>query len=102
MYCEIIYQNIGERWGIFPRDIGEFQAMICNADGIIMGDSKDTIIKRSPKIELTTCSLTPEKKNKRHQKAFDDLVEKLLKTGWQPLTEKGEAWYNLRFYKNEM
>ncbi|SDE17080.1 hypothetical protein [Sporomusa acidovorans] len=88
MECEIIYKTTGERWGIFPRDIGEFQARI-----------KDTIIKKSAKIEIMSCSFTPDEKNNRHQKALAGLVDQLTKAGWEQLPAEGEAWYNLRFYK---
>jgi hypothetical protein len=101
MYCEITYQNTGERWGIFPRDTGEFQARIYHADSINKDDDNNTIIKKSAKIEIMSCSFTPDKKNKRHQKALDGLVEKLVKAGWEPLDDLGEQWYSRRFYKSE-
>jgi len=101
MYCEIVYQNTGERWGIFPKDIGEFQARFCAADGINTGDCEDTIIKKSGKIEIMSCSFSPDENNKRHQKALNDLVEKLIKVGWEPLADQGKEWYSRRFHKVE-
>ncbi len=101
MYCEIVYQNTGERWGIFPKDIGEFQARIFNLDNINTGETQNTIIKKSAKIEIMSCSFSPDKKNMRHQKALDDLIGKLVKAGWVPLAEQGEEWYSRRFYKND-
>lgn len=97
MNCEIIYQNTGERWGIFPRDIGEFQAKVSHTDN--SSNEQADIIKKSAKIELMSCSFSPDEKNKRHQKALAELVEKLLKTGWEQLPDKGKEWYSLRFYK---
>lgn len=93
MYCEITYQVTGERWGIFPRDIGEFQARLSEADS--------TIVKKSAKIEIMSCSFSPDEKNKRHQEALAGLVSRLAKAGWQQLPEKGAEWYSLRFYKED-
>jgi hypothetical protein len=101
MHCEIVYQNIGERWGIFPKDIGEFQARICQADSISKAECEDTIIKKSGKIEIMSCSFSPDENNRRHQKALNDLVEKLIKAGWEPLADQGAEWYSLRFCKKD-
>lgn len=99
MYCEIVYQNIGERWGIFPKDIGEFQARLCQADGINNTECENTIIKKSGKIEIMSLSFSPDENNRRHQKALNDLVEKLIKAGWESLPDQGAEWYSRRFYK---
>ncbi|MDF2568739.1 MAG: hypothetical protein K0R55_343 [Sporomusa sp.] len=99
MYCEITYQMTGERWGIFPRDIGEFQARISNSDRINSGDNSDTIIMKSASIELMSCSFDPDKKNKRHREALDGLIVRLEKAGWTQLPERGVDWYNIRFHK---
>ncbi len=99
MYCEITYQMTGERWGIFPRDIGEFQARISNSDSINSGDGNYTMIKKSVKIEIMSCSFVPDKKNKRHRAALDGLVSQLEKAGWEQLSERGIEWYNIRFHK---
>lgn len=98
MECEIIYQTTGERWGIFPRDIGEFQARIIHSEPINDTGCTDTIIKKSAKIEIMSCSFTPDEKNKRHQKALAGLVDQLLRAGWEQLPAEGEAWYNLKFH----
>lgn len=99
MNCEIIYKAIGERWGIFPRDIGEFQACLRDDSGINNGTLTDTIIKKSAKIEIMSCSFTPDEKSKRHQEALAGLVAKLIKAGWEQLPEQGTEWYSLRFRK---
>ncbi|SMC75959.1 hypothetical protein [Sporomusa malonica] len=99
MYCEITYQMTGERWGIFPRDIGEFQARMWDTDGINNSDSNDTIIKKSVSIEIMSCSFTPDKKNKRHKEALEGLIGRLEKAGWEQLPERGVEWYNIRFRK---
>ncbi|QDR81068.1 hypothetical protein [Sporomusa termitida] len=101
MYCEIIYQVTGERWGIFPRDKGEFQARLLNSDGINIQENQKPMIRKSEQIEIMSCSFTPDEKNKRHRRALDGLVEKLVKAGWQQLPEQGAAWYSLRFYKDD-
>lgn len=102
MYCEIVYQYIGERWGIFPRDIGEFQARRCQTDSINNTDCADTIIKKSGKIEIMSCSFTPDENNRRHQKALNELEEKLIKAGWEPLNERGKEWYSRRYHKVDL
>ena len=101
MYCEIMYQVTGERWGIFPRDKGEFQAHLSNSDSINIHEKQDTVIKKSEQIEIMSCSFTPDEKNKRHRQALAGLVEKLVKGGWQQVPEQGTAWYSLRFYKDD-
>lgn len=101
MYCEIYYQVTGERWGIFPRDKGEFQARLSNFDCINIHENQNPIIRKSDQIEIMSCSFTPDEKNKRHRRALDGLVEKLVKAGWQQLPERGAAWYSLRFYKDD-
>lgn len=93
--CEIIYQTTGERWGIFPRDVGEFQARLVTPPGSADENRPtDNIIKTSAKIELLSCSFSPDQKNKRHRKAFDDMLQELLQDGWQQVAEKGAVWYN--------
>ncbi|MDF2873713.1 MAG: hypothetical protein K0R22_396 [Sporomusa sp.] len=99
MYCEIVYQVTGERWGIFPRDTGEFQARMSIPDSINNSDSHDTIIKKSVKIEIMSCSFTPDEKSKRHREALAGLVDKLVKAGWEQIPERGPEWYNIRFHK---
>lgn len=104
MYCEIIYQVTGERWGIFPKDIGEFQARLSDAAGLQTNNSEknaDNIIKKSAKIEIMSCSFSPDEKNRRHQEALAGLVSRLVKAGWQQLPEYGAEWYSLRFYKED-
>lgn len=99
MDCEINYKTIGERWGIFPRDIGEFRAQVINSKGINESNSRNTIIEKSEKIEIMSCSFTPDEKNKRHRKTVADLAAQLMKTGWEQLPERGREWYSLRFRK---
>ncbi len=99
LVCEIIYQTTGERWGIFPRDIGEFQARLVGDERIKNNGNTNTIIKRSVKFEIISTSFTPDEKNKRHRKALEDLVQKLLQAGWEQQPEQGTEWYNLTFRK---
>ena len=98
--CEIIYQATGERWGIFPRDIGEFQARLVNPAGFQAGEQAEAVIATSAKIEIMSCSFNPDQKNKRHRKAFEDLLQKLLQSGWRQVDKEGAAWYNITFRKN--
>lgn len=98
LICEIVYQTTGERWGIFPRDIGEFQARLIN-NGIDNNPGAKTIIKKSEKIELLPTSFSPDEKNKRHRKALENLVQALLQAGWEQQPKQGTEWYNLTFTK---
>lgn len=98
LVCEITYQTTGERWGIFPRDIGEFQARLVK-NGSIDDSSVDTIVKTSAKIEILPTAFTPDFKDKRHRKALENLVQELLKAGWVQQPEQGKEWYNLTFCK---
>ncbi|CVK19768.1 MULTISPECIES: hypothetical protein [Sporomusa] len=99
LVCEIIYQTTGERWGIFPRDIGEFQARLVSDERIINNSNTNTIIKRSANFEIISTSFTPDEKNKRHRKALEDLVQELQQAGWKQQPEQGTEWYNLTFRK---
>ncbi len=99
LICEIIYQTIGEKWGIFPRDIGEFQARLVSTDGIKDNDAADNIINKSPKIEIMSCSFKPDPKNKKHVKALEALVQELTNDGWVQQSQMGTEWYNLTLRK---
>ncbi len=100
LFCEITYQATGERWGIFPRDIGEFQALLVKTDSIENNNIADTIVKTSAKIEILSTSFSPDIKNKRHKKALENLVQELLTAGWVQQPERGKEWYSLRFHKS--
>lgn len=88
--CEIVCEKVGEKWGIYPRDIMQFQA-------VRYGMQERQSIAVSPKFEVTAFQFDgPQRKNKRHWAAFASLTAQLTASGWRQVG-KGEKWFNLRF-----
>lgn len=88
--CEIIPELVTEKWGILPSDIMRF---IARTDG----PKGQRTISESPKFKAGLADYyQPDKKNKRHVEALEELVKNLVKNGWEQ-TECDAAWFNLRF-----
>ena len=91
--CRVEFRTTGERWGLFPRDVGEFQAFS-------MAGSQVIPIGGPVKIELESCSFDgPKKTTKQHVKALEKLTEALCRDGWQLSREQGPEWYQLIFFR---
>ena len=87
--CEIVCDKVGEKWGIYPREIMQFKA-VCDEQG-------QGSIAVSPKFEVTAFQLAgPDRKNRRHRAAFEALTAQLAAAGWRE-TEKGQQWFNRRY-----
>ncbi|HWR40733.1 MAG TPA: zinc-ribbon domain-containing protein [Patescibacteria group bacterium] len=91
--CWVEFKITGERWGIFPRDEGVFQAYRSEGDNVVA-------VGQPVKIELESCSFDgPKKTNRRHTKALEKLTGQLTGEGWQLCETPRPEWYNLRFFR---
>lgn len=90
--CQITYVIVKEKWGIFPRDTVQFQALA--EDG--------AIVAKSAKFELEGLNtMGPNRKNKKHRAAYEALSEKLKQAGWEECGQ-GELWFNVYFHKVQL
>ena len=88
--CEILPDLLGEKWGIFPRDVFQFRAQA-------KGPGGEYEAGESPQIKAGLGDYyAPNYENKGHRKALAALADSLEKDGWEKIG-KGEAWFNLKF-----
>lgn len=88
--CEIIPELVTEKWGILPSDVMRFIARAAGPKGqCIVGESKKFKAGLADYYQ-------PDKKNKRHVEALEELAKKLVKDGWEQ-TDCEAAWFNLKF-----
>ena len=85
-YCQIEWDE-EDGWGSKPF---WFWAKAVGPDGVY---SAGEPFKRKPSfIEM----LPPESSNPKVQEMHEQLVEKLIKDGWEIVPERGNAWWQLR------
>lgn len=88
--CEIVCEKVGEKWGIYPRDIMQFRVVVYDQGG-------QRSIAVSPKFEVTAFQFEgPDRKNRWHRAAFEALAAQLMASGWRQV-DKGEKWFNRRY-----
>ena len=82
-YCEILAEDASFRfWARF-----RFSAKAVGPQGTYMA-------ARSPE---TFSSPDPYSSDRKHVAACDALVQKLVRDGWEPISEKGPRWYSYKF-----
>lgn len=92
--CVITCETVGERWGIYPREIMRFTARAVGPQG-------EYIAGVSPEFEVVAFNINgPEQKNRRHKAAFDALVNELVKKGWCMADESGDSWFNIKLARD--
>lgn len=94
--CEIVYEIVGEKWGIYPRTILRFKAQATGTKG-------EYCASMSNDFEANPFDYPgrPEKKNKKHKNALEFLTDKLKQDGWQAEADKGADWFSLKFRRNK-
>jgi hypothetical protein len=92
--CEIIPEMVTEKWGIIPSDIMRFVARMEATKGHhTIGESKNFKAGLADYYQ-------PDKKNKRHVEALEELVKKLVKEGWEQI-DCNSAWFNPKFRRQK-
>lgn len=89
--CEVVAEMVAEKWSpTFPADMVRFEAKAAGPQG-------EYVAAESPKVKAGLSEYyQPNKNNKRHVKALEELTAALAAAGWER-TGKGREWYSLRF-----